>query len=302
MGETTPRRFYLERRVDVTGASGTGRVADGVLWTDGTVTIRWTGQHSSTVVWDSIDDALAVHGHVGATRFVWIDEDGTSLRHERDEARRELADLRGKITTALGLKPDTEDQFLVRFATNYRELAVEQRESLRFVASRYLADGSGVRFSNDRCTGRSSDAMAWFGVGMRPEPVRKDEYPRDESDLAACERTYGMAPPHVQRRMLPILQAYRDAIVGVSTPSPSGPEPRVWREGDSEPTPWPNMPVVKDRWGIEWVGDERHDGFTGWRCNSHGFQEQWRTWGQLTSQRGDLTEVLDTTSEGDRGE
>jgi len=34
------RRFYLDRRTDVSGVSGTGIVAHGVVWPDGTVTIR----------------------------------------------------------------------------------------------------------------------------------------------------------------------------------------------------------------------------------------------------------------------
>jgi len=67
------RRFYLQRDHDVTGASGTGRVADGVLWPDGAVTVRWRGAHQSTVHWDSLDSALHVHGHGGATRIAWID-------------------------------------------------------------------------------------------------------------------------------------------------------------------------------------------------------------------------------------
>lgn len=69
-----PRRFYLQRDVDVTGASGTGRVADGVLWPDGTVSVRWRGEHQSTVSWDNFDSAERVHGHGGATRIVWLDE------------------------------------------------------------------------------------------------------------------------------------------------------------------------------------------------------------------------------------
>jgi hypothetical protein len=71
MSDTT--RFHLERDVDVTGASGTGHVADGVLWPDGTVTVRWRGERKSTVNWDRVEDAEAVHGHGGATRIVWDD-------------------------------------------------------------------------------------------------------------------------------------------------------------------------------------------------------------------------------------
>lgn len=70
---TQPRRFHLQRNVDVTGASGTGRVADGVLWPDGTATLRWRGARASTVNWDRIEDAEAIHGHGGHTALVWDD-------------------------------------------------------------------------------------------------------------------------------------------------------------------------------------------------------------------------------------
>lgn len=72
---TAPRRFALVRDQDVTGVSGTGTVADGVVWPDGTVTIRWRGHRASTVQWARIEDAIDVHGHGGATRFEWLDEE-----------------------------------------------------------------------------------------------------------------------------------------------------------------------------------------------------------------------------------
>lgn len=66
------RRFHLERDVDVSGISGTGIVAEGIEFTDGTTVIRWvTGDHRSTVVWPSIAAVEAIHGHGGATRIVW---------------------------------------------------------------------------------------------------------------------------------------------------------------------------------------------------------------------------------------
>jgi hypothetical protein len=68
------RRFQLKRYVDVSGVSGTGIVADGVQWPDGTVTVRWRGDRPSTVHWNHLEDAVAVHGHAGATKVVWIDE------------------------------------------------------------------------------------------------------------------------------------------------------------------------------------------------------------------------------------
>lgn len=93
----------------------------------------------------------------------------------------------------------------------------QNEERLSFVARRYLADGSGVNFRGGRCTGVSSDALAWFAVGRRDEP-KLGEYPADESDLAACERTYEMATEFLQERMLPVLERYRKHVSARSLP------------------------------------------------------------------------------------
>lgn len=69
-----PRAFVLRRGVDHTGVSGTGTVAAGAVFPDGTVALRWRGAHASTVIWTSLDDALAVHGHDGATVPVWPED------------------------------------------------------------------------------------------------------------------------------------------------------------------------------------------------------------------------------------
>jgi hypothetical protein len=69
------RRFVIQRNEDVTGCSGTGLVAYGVEWPDGTVAIRWNSETPSTVIWGSIDEALKVHGHGGRTHVEWIDDE-----------------------------------------------------------------------------------------------------------------------------------------------------------------------------------------------------------------------------------
>ncbi|MFI0929605.1 hypothetical protein ACH4TP_37640 [Streptomyces sp. NPDC021012] len=73
MADTTPapRVFRLQRHTDISGVSGLGHIADGIQWPDGTVTIRWRGPRPSTVHWNSLDDALAIHGHNGATEAIW---------------------------------------------------------------------------------------------------------------------------------------------------------------------------------------------------------------------------------------
>jgi hypothetical protein len=60
------RRFQLVRYVDPSGVSGTGIVAEGVQFTDQTVTLRWCSGRPATTVWNGIDDVLAVHGHQAA--------------------------------------------------------------------------------------------------------------------------------------------------------------------------------------------------------------------------------------------
>jgi hypothetical protein len=75
------QRFALHRDTDHTGVSGTGRKAEGCRFTDGTVVLRWlTGASSSTVVWPDIAAAWSIHGHDGATRFVF--EDGVEWAPE----------------------------------------------------------------------------------------------------------------------------------------------------------------------------------------------------------------------------
>lgn len=72
MADVLPRLFQLHRETDVTGISGTGVVAYGVLFPDGVTVIRWRGHHQSTVVWESLADVDAIHGHNGATRIIWL--------------------------------------------------------------------------------------------------------------------------------------------------------------------------------------------------------------------------------------
>jgi hypothetical protein len=65
---TDPRLFKLMRDTDITGVSGAGHVADGVVFGDGTVVMRWLSEHRSTAVYANLDDLIAIHGHDGATR------------------------------------------------------------------------------------------------------------------------------------------------------------------------------------------------------------------------------------------
>lgn len=68
------RRFHLVRDEDHTGVSGTGHVAEGIEFTDGTCAMRWLTLRSSTAIYDSAVHVEAIHGHNGTTRIEWMDD------------------------------------------------------------------------------------------------------------------------------------------------------------------------------------------------------------------------------------
>jgi hypothetical protein len=62
------RCFTLHRAEDVTGVSGTGLVAWGIEWPDGTVSMRWVSATPSFLNYEGgIAYVQAVHGHQGRT-------------------------------------------------------------------------------------------------------------------------------------------------------------------------------------------------------------------------------------------
>lgn len=69
------RRFQLYRTTDISGVSGTGIVADGVVFPSGTVALCWRGEWPTSVVFHDrgIESVQHIHGHGGATRIVWLD-------------------------------------------------------------------------------------------------------------------------------------------------------------------------------------------------------------------------------------
>lgn len=69
------RRFELHRKVDVTGVSGVGIIAEGVEFSRGKVVLTWLTGTPGTTFFDSIDNMIAVHGHDGKTVVEWLDPD-----------------------------------------------------------------------------------------------------------------------------------------------------------------------------------------------------------------------------------
>ena len=66
------RTFEVDRTEDVSGVSGLGIVAEGVVFHDGQCAVSWFGQYHICEVVKDIETWLAVHGHDGKTKIKWL--------------------------------------------------------------------------------------------------------------------------------------------------------------------------------------------------------------------------------------
>jgi len=68
------RTFHVSRSEDVSGVSGVGIIAEGVLFSNGKVFVNWISMHKIVEMSDSVAEWQAVHGHEGRTKIIWDDE------------------------------------------------------------------------------------------------------------------------------------------------------------------------------------------------------------------------------------
>ena len=62
--------FYLQRKEDESGVSGTGRIAQGIVFDNGKVALTWLSDHPSVTVYDNVGEVRAIHGHEGKTELI----------------------------------------------------------------------------------------------------------------------------------------------------------------------------------------------------------------------------------------
>lgn len=69
---------------------------EGVVWSDGTVALRWLTACRSTSVWGSLDEMLRIHGHPEyGTDIIWHDHAEPPvewIRQIEDAARKGVSD------------------------------------------------------------------------------------------------------------------------------------------------------------------------------------------------------------------
>lgn len=70
---TRARRFILKRDFDPKGLSGTGTVAEGIGFTDGSCVMKWMSAISATSHFQSVKALEYIHGHGGNAKVVFID-------------------------------------------------------------------------------------------------------------------------------------------------------------------------------------------------------------------------------------
>lgn len=116
-------RFYLVRTTDVTGISGTGIVAEGVRFSDGTVAMRWLetkgphyerGVRATTVLHESLKSVEALHGHGGATQISLL-TDGLVVFDNHKQLDlvgypNRILDAEGDEFTVIGTGEDSDDE------------------------------------------------------------------------------------------------------------------------------------------------------------------------------------------------
>lgn len=80
------KHFYLQRKVDVSGTSGTGIVARGVILPSGKAVLEWTSFHTSIAIYNNIQDVESIHGHEGATEVILGDPVLPKKRVKREKS------------------------------------------------------------------------------------------------------------------------------------------------------------------------------------------------------------------------
>jgi hypothetical protein len=65
--------FYLNRKEDETGVSGTGVVAIGAILPSGHCVMEWLTFTSSIAIYKSLNDVSEIHGHGGKTEVMMGD-------------------------------------------------------------------------------------------------------------------------------------------------------------------------------------------------------------------------------------
>ncbi len=89
------KTFVLNRIKDISGISGTGIVAEGVIFSNGKVFVHWLKEPQSIVHWNSIQDLEKINGHNGNTIIVYSKNEPEHSQNEKTIKSQSIRDLKG---------------------------------------------------------------------------------------------------------------------------------------------------------------------------------------------------------------
>jgi len=186
------RLFELRRDVDETGISGTGVVAQGVVFDSGKVTLSWLTEHSSVAVYDSIEEVVAIHGHGGKTRVMQVCDFDVALAQQlRDNCTQDH--MENVVPGCVSMSPN-EQYFweqrekavgmftvcnLLNEPSQEKGVIEEKWIIKRTATSTYFlgyTQGEALTWTN-----RAEDAAGWFSKDSGLRKVHKLEYDHDYS-------------------------------------------------------------------------------------------------------------------------
>ena len=75
------KRAYLDRLKDISGISGTGKIAEVAVSSDGRVAVFWPEPFPSVAVFSNNKAMLGAHGHNGRTKLVYLDDPSWDMGH-----------------------------------------------------------------------------------------------------------------------------------------------------------------------------------------------------------------------------
>ena len=65
------KQFWLKRIKDISGISGTGIVAEGVVFENGKCAMNWLTPTSSVGLYDNMEILEKIHSHEGHTKIIY---------------------------------------------------------------------------------------------------------------------------------------------------------------------------------------------------------------------------------------
>lgn len=65
------KTFFLQRDIDISGVSGTGIIAHGVILPSGKVVMEWITTHGSIAIYENINEVQVLHAHKGTTHLIY---------------------------------------------------------------------------------------------------------------------------------------------------------------------------------------------------------------------------------------